>query len=227
MENKKYISSIIIAFALVAFGFILAFASGQFSKRIYYVSVKGLAEKIVKADTAIWPISFKVQANTADEIYKQAENNIKIVKDFLIKNGFKESEISFSPFSINTHDYRDAKYSYSANVVMSVYTQKVDKVKKLSQNMLPLLKKGILIGASYGNYIDFRFTKLNDIKPDMLAESTKNAKEAAMKFTQDSGMKVGKVAEANQGLFSISDKDPGSPEYKKVRVISNFKFLLD
>ena len=96
-------------------------------------------------------------------------------------------------------------------------------VKRTSQQTRELIKKGVVIS---GGYIDFKFLDLNSIKPEMLAEATKKAKEAANGFASNSGAQIGQLVRGKQGLFSIDEKDPGSPEYKKIRVISTLRYLI-
>ena len=74
---------------------------------------------------------------------------------------------------------------------------------------------------------EYSFTKLNDIKPEMIEEATKNAREAAEKFAQDSDSKLGKIKKASQGQFSISDRDSNTPYIKSVRVVSSIDYFLN
>jgi uncharacterized protein len=104
-----------------------------------------------------------------------------------------------------------------------VYTNKVDLVKATSKETLDLVKKGVTLSQ---NSISFEFSDINSVKPEMLSESIKNAKETAKQFAQESGASLGSVARGNQGVFDISEKDPGSPEFKKIRVVSTLRFLL-
>jgi len=76
------------------------------------------------------------------------------------------------------------------------------------------------------NSITFEFSDINSIKPEMLAEAIKNARASAEQFARESGSRLGSISRGNQGVFDISEKDPGSPEYKKIRVVSSLRFLL-
>ena len=91
-----------------------------------------------------------------------------------------------------------------------------------------LLKQGIAISANdYDTRVQYEFTSLNKIKPQMIEEATKNAREAAEKFAKDSDSKLGKIKNASQGLFTIEDRDPSTPYIKKVRVVTSVDFFLE
>jgi hypothetical protein len=199
-------------------------AAKNFSGQGKYVEVKGLSERIVKADRAIWPINFEVKSNESSALFVDIDKSINDVRLFLIKAGIEESEISVAPADIYQDTYQGSLYRYNARVAMSVYTEKVDVVRKLSQETLPLLEKGIILN---GSYIQFEFSDVNSIKSEMLAEGIKNARTSAEQFAQDSESRVGVISRANQGVFDITDKDPGSPEYKKIRLVSTVRYLLN
>lgn len=220
--KQKHLIYIISAALLIA-SFIFYISARSFSKQSSYIEVKGLSEKIVKSDTAIWSINFQVKSNNIDIMYTDIEKNISEITKFLKDSGFDESEINVAPLNIYQDTYREALYQYNTTVSMSVYTDKVDLVKTTSEETRSLIKKGIVMS---GNYIDFQFSDLNSIKPEMLAEATQNAEESAQEFANNSGSSVGDIVRANQGVFSINQKDPGSPEYKKVRIVSTLRYLL-
>lgn len=216
-----------IGLAIVVFAFIIAVAffisAHDFSKQGSYVEVKGLSEKIVKADTAIWSMSFEVKSNTIDGLYAETQRNISAVKTFLTKRGFDATEINVAPVNIYQDTYKDAAFRYNSNNQISVYTKKVDLARSTSNEALLLVKEGVVLSQ---NNITFEFSDLNSIKPDMLAEAIKNARDTAAQFAKNSGASVGSVTRGNQGVFDITDKDPASPEYKKIRLVSTLRFLL-
>src|SRR5574343_145188 len=213
----------IISIAILAFALLFFLAARNFSKQGSYVEVKGLSERIVKADTAIWSLNFEVKTNNVDELYREIDKNINTIKSFLKEKGFEDSEINVAPVNIYQDTYREALFRYNATNQMSVYTKKVDLAKSASNETLTLVKKGVVLNQ---NSIVFEFSDLNSIKPEMLQEAIKNAKETAKQFAKSSGSSVGGISRGNQGVFDITDKDPGSPEYKKIRVVSTLRFLL-
>lgn len=222
-KNKfLFISLAVILFSLI-FSAALYLSANNFSKQGSYVEVKGLSEKIVKADTAIWSMSFDVKSNNIDSLYSDIEKNITTIKSFLAEKGFDSSEINVAPVNIYQDTYKEALFRYNSTNQVSVYTKKVDLAKATSNETLLLVKNGVVLNQ---NYISFEFSDINSIKPEMLADAIKNAKDTASQFALNSGSVVGSVTRGNQGVFDITDKDPGSPEYKKIRLVSTLRFLL-
>jgi len=100
-------------------------------------------------------------------------------------------------------------------------------VRRLMSEQGELLQKGIAVGGDEYQYnVQFLFTGLNDIKPRMIEEATKNARAAAEKFARDSNSKLGKIKSANQGQFTISDRDANTPYIKNIRVVSTIDYYL-
>ncbi len=223
MENLKNNSVWIISSVLLVFSIIFFFSAQAFSDQGSFVEVKGLSERIVKADVAIWSINFEVKSNNIDTLYADIEKNINSIKEFLLEKDFEDSEISIAPVNIYQDTYKEALFRYNSTTQLSVYTKKVDKVRSASKDTLLLVKKGVTLNQ---NYITFEFSDINSIKPEMLAEAIKNARASAEQFATESGSRLGSISRGNQGVFDISDKDPGSPEYKKIRVVSSLRFLL-
>ncbi len=223
MDTQKNNWVLVVGGTLALCAIVFFFAARNFSKQGEYVEVKGLSERIVKADTAIWSLTFEVKSNSIDALYADTEKNIRSIKSFLKQKGFEESEVSVAPVNIYQDTYREAAFRYNSTNRVAVYTTKVDLAKAASNETLMLVKEGVVLSQ---NSIAFEFSDLNSIKPDMLAEAIKNAKETAAQFAQNSGSGVGGVSRGNQGVFDITDKDPGSPEFKKIRLVSTLRFLL-
>ncbi|MDD3693890.1 MAG: SIMPL domain-containing protein [Candidatus Pacebacteria bacterium] len=222
-KGGKKVFIIIISVTILVCALIFLAAAKGFSNQGKYVEVKGLSERIVKSDRAIWPINFEVKSNNSEDLFSQINTYIGEVKNFLLKAGFTEDEISTAPVQTYQDTYQSSLYRYNAHISMSVYTDKVDLVKQTSQNTLELIKKGVIMTDSY---IQFEYSDINNIKSEMLAEAIANARSSAEEFARDSGVSVGSIARANQGVFTITDKDPGSPEFKNVRVVSTLRYLL-
>ena len=128
-----------------------------------------------------------------------------------------------APVNIYQDTYKDALFRYNSSTQLSVYTKKVDLAKSTSKDSLLLIKQGVTLNQ---NYIEFQFSDINSIKPEMLAEAIKNARASAMQFAKESGSGLGEVTRGNQGVFDVTEKDPGSPEFKKIRVVSSLRFML-
>jgi len=224
MENIKSYGIWILCGGLFVFSLVFFFAAQNFSKQGSFVEVKGLSERIVKADVAIWSLFFEVKSNDIDSLSAGIEKNISTIKQYLKEKGFEDSEINVAPVNIYQDTYREALFRYNANVQLSVYTKKVDVVREASKDTLILVKRGVTLNQ---NSIAFEFSDINSIKPEMLAEAIANARTSAEQFAKESGSRLGSISRGNQGVIDITDKDPGSPEYKKIRVVSTLRFLLN
>ena len=197
------------------------------------VTVKGLSEREVPANTAIWPIRFREADNDLNNLLSTVQRKNSIIVEFLKRNGFTEKEIFTSAPAIldrQAQEYVDAekvRYRYSGSSAITVYTENVDSVGSTMKKLVDLGKQGIAIsGEDHQSKTDFLFTKLNEIKPQMIEEATKNAREVAEKFAQDSKSKLGKIKTASQGQFSIDDRDSNTPYIKKIRVVSTVEYYL-
>ncbi len=196
------------------------------------VEVKGLSEREVPADIAIWPIRFNEADNDLNLLFLTLERKNAAIEAFLKKRGFKEDEISVSAPAIQDRQaqgYSDTqiKFRYSGASTLTVYTPNVDSVRNAMKDLVELGKQGIAIaGQDYEAKTEYLFTRLNDIKPDMVEEATKNARLVAEKFARDSQSGLGKIKRAVQGQFSINDRDSNTPHIKKVRVVSTLEYYL-
>ncbi len=196
------------------------------------VSVKGLAEMEVSADKVIWPVAYKEIGNDMVALYNTINQKNKIIVDFLKEKGLSDEEISVSApeiIDMNAERYQSQVSPYRFNItsVITVTSSKVDLVRGIIAGQSDLLKKGIAIsGGDYRFTTQYFFTKLNEVKPKMIEEATKNARASAEKFAKDSDSKLGKIKRANQGQFSISDRDANTPYIKTIRVVSTIDYLL-
>ena len=119
-------------------------------------------------------------------------------------------------------------YRYNVTSVITVTSSQVDKIRKLISEQGSLLQQGIaLTGGDYRYNVTYEYTDLNKIKPQMIEEATRNAREAAQKFATDSDSKLGKIKSARQGQFEITDRDANTPYIKKVRVVTGLDYYLE
>ncbi|HEX7037980.1 MAG TPA: SIMPL domain-containing protein [Pseudomonadales bacterium] len=196
------------------------------------VEVKGLAEREVLADTAIWPLQIVVAGNELEPLLAQLEQQGRQVRAFLTLRGFEESEITASPPSITDrlaqlYGNQDVRLRYSVSQVITVFTDKIDAVRSAGDELLELGKAGIVLNQDQYQYQpQYLFNGLNEIKPAMIEEATRNAREVAEKFAEDSDSRLGKIRSARQGQFSISDRDSNNPHIKNVRVVSTLEYYL-
>lgn len=228
---------------LLACGVALA---GFFVGSFYYkakldansVVVKGLAEMDVKADLAIWEMKYVVTGNDVIETQKQISAQTEIIKAFLLENGFNESEITIGRLDTNDLNANPYRGSYENNLrfiltqSIIVKSTNVDLVAYALNKSGDLVAKGIIFNSDYGSPVSYLFTKLNDIKPKMLADATENARQAAAQFAQSSKSKVGHIKYANQGMFTILPREQTASATesqqidKKVRVVSTIEYWL-
>ena len=163
-------------------------------------------------------------------IYADISNKNQTVVAFLKENGFEDSEITVASPKVTdryAEVYSNYNERYSVRSTVSVYTNKVDKVQAITEKQSELLEKGIAVySGDWNNPTVYEFTALNDIKPEMIEEANKNARAAAEQFAKDSHSRLGKIKDAQQGLFSIEDRDSYTPSVKKVRVVTYVTYYL-
>ncbi len=197
------------------------------------VQVKGLAERELPADTVIWPLSYQVASNDLDALYQSIEEKNGIIRRFLADHGLDLADTTTAgPEVVDRYAQSwgstgDIEFRYVGTSTITLYSTSVDAVRRAMADVIALGRNGIaLSGPQYGNQVQFLFTKLNDVKPDMLEEATVNARAAAQEFAEDSDSSLGKIQKASQGVFTISDRDSTTPHIKKVRVVSTITYYL-
>lgn len=225
--------AIIIAVGLFLLGLSINSAIRAFVNKERVVSVKGLAEIEVEANKVTWPIAFKEVGNDVQQLYSTISSKSKVVVEFLKQNGISESEISVNPVEVidmdaERYNSNQKQYRYISTSVIIVTSTNVALVRKLISEQSALMKQGVVIsGDDYRYNVNYEFTGLNDIKPGMIEEATKNARAAAEKFAKDSDSKLGKIKRANQGQFTIYDRDINTPFIKTVRVVTSVDYYLN
>lgn len=227
--------ALIGACGVAAAGYFIQKGLVQIQSADRYVTVKGLAERDMKADLAVWPIQFKVADNDLQAAQAELARQTNFIRNFLTENGLKPEEISVQQIIVNdanAQQYRadNVATRYAIDQTIVARTDNVDAVERAASNISDLVDEGIMIG--YGALPQYSFTSLNDIKPEMIAAATVNARAAAEQFAKDSGAKVGDIRSASQGYFSISARDEignapdSSSLYKKVRVVSTIDYYI-
>lgn len=223
----------IIAVGLFLLGVCIKSGIKDFKDKDRAVSVKGLAEMEVPADKVIWPLLFKDLGNDLNVLYTNINNKNKAITSFLKANGIKDSEISVTAPEIidmeaERYSAQASPYRYNITSVITVTSTNVDQIRKLMRRQSELLKQGIaLTSGDYRYSVQYLFTKLNDVKPKMIEDATKNARAAAEKFAKDSDSELGKIKNANQGQFSITDRDANTPYIKSIRVVTTVDYYLE
>ena len=232
MEKGRFFSGLFIMAGLIVLGLMMPRAVEKYRSYDRTVNVKGLCEREVMADKVIWPVVYRVMANDIQSVYDQTDRNNAEIVGFLKSGGIDASEITVSVPEISDkyateYGSNDRAYRYIAKNVVTVCTSDVEKVMELMSRQSELLKKGIVSGGNdWENQVEFKYEGLNGIKPEMIEEATKNAREAAEKFAKDSDSRLGKIRTANQGTFTIESRDSNTPYIKKVRVVTSVTYYL-
>lgn len=235
MKNSDWLKTLIIFSSVVLAGFFIGNMHKTGKKYDRYVQVKGLSEREVKADLAVWPINISLTGNDLKSLMNEMENQIDEVNNFFISQGFGKNDLTKG--STNISDVRANVYNsnmqnrdfrYLAKSEFTVRTNDIERLQKALSGSSELISKGIILGSKNPwRPIEYIFTGLNEIKPSMIEEATKNAREVAEKFARDSDSRVGKIRIAKQGLFTINDRDQNTPEIKLIRVVSTIDFQLE
>lgn len=230
MQNKNNFYFLGICLVIVSIVISLGFSS--INPKEASVSVRGLAQREVNADLAVWQLSFGLGDNNLENLQKSIKEKSEIVSLYLKDKGLNERDFSVLSPSITNNlldpyiNQEKMQYIYIAKLNFLIRTDKISAVKKANEGLLELVDKGIAIKQDYENKINYEFTKLNDIKPEMIALATKNARKAAEQFAKDSNSNLGKIKHATQGLFSIENAATGLEERKIVRVVTQIQYLL-
>lgn len=235
MDTRSVTASVILAVG-IAGGFALLgsnISSGieSFVNRDRIVTVKGLSERQVKADRVIWPVGFRELGDDLQDVYGRIEKRKDQVVAFLKEAGLTDAEIEVASPQVTDaqaemYANQKSRYRYSMTQTVTVSSDKVDLVRDLLVRQSDLIKAGVTLVGDYSWRTSFQFTGLNTVKPAMIEEATKNARASAEKFAQDSGSSLGKIRRANQGQFSITDRDRNTPYIKSVRVVTTVEYFL-
>ena len=231
-------AAVLIAAGLSIGGLLIGSGIRGFRSADRFVSVKGIAEKEVKADLALWPLRVIATSNSLQEAQARIAKDAATVRKFFESGGIPAGAIEIQGVEATdllTQTFRQGAPTsrFIVGQTLMVRTNDVDRIAALSQRVGEIVAAGVVVsaeGAPQGPF--YLFTKLNDIKPGMIAEATKNARAAAQQFAADSGSSLGSIRQASQGLFQILPRDaaPGQTEEKQVlktvRVVSTVDYLL-
>jgi hypothetical protein len=235
------ILGVAIGVGLASCGDFIANGITSFQAANRVVTVKGLAEKDVKADLAVWNIAYKVAGNELETSYAGIQDAQVKIDAFLKQQGFTSEEISSAGMQVTdllAREYgtSEAKppFRYILRNQVTVRTTQVDKIAQALQASNELVKNGIMLEDLNG--VRYFYTQLNAIRPEMLALATQSARTLAEQFAKDSGSKVTQIRKANQGVFKILPRDGAENDFgvedtssinKKVRVVSTIEYALE
>jgi uncharacterized protein len=252
MERRAAtILAVAILIGLAISSYFIGSSLERFKTEDRYITVKGFSEREVKADLAVWLLRVAVASDDLSEGSRLIESTKSKVIRFLRNNGMDSTEITQKDLQVRdkrASDYQPQNSAvglrYIVTNTIQVRSNNVDNVLRVSRMTDELLHAGVGISSSnewQGNGPRFMFTKLNDIKPEMLAFATRNARNAALEFTKESSTTLGKMRKASQGLFTIADRDEmpanqnggayygsGTTDlFKKVRVVISVEYSIE
>jgi len=229
----------LIAAALLAVGMVVGgYLLGDGLKRAHLadraVTMRGLAERNVTADLATWTINFTAQGTELDAVRADSDQRAATVTAFLRQAGFPAEAVTDGGGSVNQfYDTNRGANQVTVNRRIQLRTNDVMRARAAYARQFELIRGGVAIQDGSG--IQYSFTQLNAIKPAMIAEATRNARQAAEQFAHDSSTGVGGIRSATQGYFSIGARD-GDPTaeggggndspFQKVRVVTTIEFYL-
>lgn len=235
MANRRssaLILGALLCIGLVALGYLLGQSAVQVKEYERVVRVKGLAERELPANIVIWPIQYSAANNSLEDLYQKLDEHAAVVRAFLIEKGIQASEVSISAPAVTDKSAQQygnepSPFRFVGWQTVTVYSEQLTKVRELMGAISELGRQGVVLkGDHYDSRPEYLFNQLNEIKPAMIEESTKNARQVAEKFAADSNSRLGKIKKASQGQFSIQDRDRNNPHIKKIRVVSTVEYYL-
>ncbi len=236
MKNNSTSAAGIIACGLVLgmliLGLCLKGGIDNFTNKDRKVTVKGLSEHIVDADRVTWPIQTKEIGDDLPMLYSKINHTTATIKRFLVDNGIKDSEISIGAptvIDMNAERYMDNRRDYRYNITstITVVSDNVKLVRSLISRQGELLQQGIaIVDGGYENPVKYDLVSFQSLKPKMMTEAIKNAQQTAQQFADNSSSELSKIVSADQGQFSIDNRDENTSYIKKVRVVTTVTYAL-
>jgi hypothetical protein len=230
--SSSVLAAAILAIGLMVSAVILGRGLSSIREGPSSVIVRGVAERDVVADLATWTIATQANGSELAEVQARADRDAETVRAFLLANGFTETEVQ--PRGSGVSQYFDSsigRMNITIRQRIQARTTDVPKMERAFAAQAELIRRGVALDSDGMGGLTYSFTRLNDVKPEMIAQATKAAREAADQFATDSGTRVGRIRQATQGLFTITGRDgdtgPGTDTpNQKVRVVTTIEFLL-
>ena len=230
--ENRIIAAALIALGIVCLGWSIKAGIDNFANKDRKVNVKGLAEREVEADKVTWPIVSKELGNDLPELYNKIGVTQGKIKAFLLRNGIKETELTVNApqvVDLNAREYgeRNQPYRYIVTSVITVTSQNVKQVRSIIAKQGDLLKEGVaIVDGGYENPVKYEYVSFKEMKPKMMQEAIENAEKTAQQFAENSHSRLDKIVSADQGQFSIDNRDENTPYIKKVRVVTTVTYSL-
>ena len=222
----------ILAVGMIAGGYLLGDGLLRAKDAERAVTVRGLAERDVTADLATWTISYSASSTSLAEAQAKVRGDTQSIEAFFKELGFPAEALQPTGANVNSSTDLSGNTTYTVRQRLALRTTDITRAQKAVARQFDLVGRGVFLEEGSG--MAYTFTKLNAIKPEMVAAATKDARAAAQQFAKDSKSGVGKIRDATQGYFEIEARDGdaggwGSADspYKKVRVVTTVSFTLD
>ncbi|MBQ8702204.1 MAG: SIMPL domain-containing protein [Prevotella sp.] len=232
MKENRIIAAAVLAVGIVCLGWFIKSGIDDFANKDRKVNVKGLAETEVEADKVTWPIVSKEVGNDLPELYNRVGVTQQKIKAFLVRNGIKETELTQNApqvVDLQAREYSDnnKQYRYIITSVIIVTSGDVKKVRGILARQGDLLKEGVaIVDGGYDNPVRYELVSFKEMKPKMMQEAIENAEKTAQQFAENSHSRLDKIVSADQGQFSIDNRDENTPYIKKVRVVTTVTYSL-
>lgn len=234
-DNRTFIplaSAGVVAFGLIVGGYLLGDGLTRARAADRSVTVRGLAERDVTADLASWTIAYSATGTDLPSVRADIDASTKTLTDYFRALGFKAEDLKPTGAGVNQY-LNNGVNTITITQRLQLRTTDIPRAQRAVAQQFDLVRRGVTLQE--GSAMTYSFTKLNAIKPAMVAEATKDARNAAEQFAQDSGTGVGGIKSATQGYFSIEPRDgeqsgggygASDTPYKKVRVVTTVDFYL-
>jgi hypothetical protein len=231
--NSPVVSGALIGAGLALAGLFVGVGLKDIRRGDAIVTVRGVAERDVEADLATWTIATQATGSDLAIVQGKADADAEAVRSFLAANGFTAAEIQPRGSSVSQYfDPGPGRLNIVIRQRILARTTDIRRMEKAFAAQAEMIRKGVALESEGAGGVTYSFTRLNAVKPEMIAEATKSAREAADQFARDSGTNVGSIRQATQGLFSITGRDGETgagtdTPYQKVRVVTTIDFALD
>ena len=239
MNERSWIHTVVLAIAIVVAGGAVGRGIQRFRSADRAVTVKGVAERPVKADIGLWPMRIVASGEDLATAQNKIAADQRAVRSFFAAHGLDSTSVELLSLEVtdkrsNPYEGRPSEARFAISATLVARTKDPERIRRASQRVGDLVARGVALssGGGWGTGPTYLFTRLNDLKPDMLAEATANARDAAAEFAKRSGSDVGRIRRATQGLFEILPRDqaPGIPEgsqlEKVLRVVTTVEYEL-
>jgi uncharacterized protein len=234
-RNVTLIAALVLALGIIVGGYLLGDGLRRARMADRAVTVRGLAERNVTADLATWTINFTAQGSDLAPVQAKIDRDARTVADFFRRAGFPANAVSDAGGSVSQFfDSNRGENNVTVNRRLQLRTSDVMRVQRAYARQFDLIRGGVAIQEGSG--VVYSFTRLNDVKPQMIALATQDARRGAERFANDSGTRVGGIRSATQGYFSVGARDgdvdagdggAGDSPFQKVRVVTTIEFYLD